>query len=146
MRDSWVLSGTTPERTERGVEVFTGQAQPQQASLVRDCRVRGSFELFASQCAQVGVDRRSSEGFRASPRIGPRHLFPEQANENLRHSSQTRQGFDQVVIDHHYSKEYEKNECGLVDALFNGQTDFLLHKGFDEEQQDDAAVENWNRQ
>src|SRR5208283_4302062 len=51
-----------------------------------------------------------------------------------------------VVIDQHHEKEHQEDEGRLVDALFDGQADFLLHQGLDEEEQDDAAVQDGNGQ
>src|SRR5216684_1924288 len=55
-------------------------------------------------------------------------------------------GFGDVVVDDHGSKQHEKHKCGLVDTFLNLQADVATHDAFDEEEQDYAAVHDGDGQ
>src|SRR6266852_8497609 len=59
---------------------------------------------------------------------------------------QSGQGLHQVVIDDHDGEQHQENKRRLVDAFFDAQADVAPHEAFDEEEQDDAAIENGNGQ
>jgi len=52
----------------------------------------------------------------------------------------------QIVVNDHDGEQHKENECGLIDALFDAQADVAPHEAFDEEEQDDAAIENGDGQ
>src|SRR6266852_774725 len=57
-----------------------------------------------------------------------------------------RQPVHQSVIDDHDGEQHQENKRRLVDAFFDAQADVAPHEAFDEEEQDDAAIENGNGQ
>ena len=59
---------------------------------------------------------------------------------------QSWQSLHQVVVDDHREEEDQEDERGLVDAFFNPNADVAPHDAFDDQQQDDSAVEDGNRQ
>ncbi len=81
-----------------------------------------------------------------APRFARRGLSSAQLRK-LRHAvHHAGDGLGQVVIDHHGRKQYQEDKGSLVDTFFDLQADIAPHQAFYNQQQDDAAVEDGNRQ
>src|SRR5215813_1282103 len=59
---------------------------------------------------------------------------------------QPRQRLHQVVVDDHHREKQQEDKRRLVDAFLDLQADVASHHTFNQQQQDHATIEDWNRQ
>src|SRR5579862_8183655 len=57
-------------------------------------------------------------------------------------SGEARQGFGNVVVNHHHREQHQEHKSCLIDTLFDSDTDIAAHEAFNQKQQNYATIQN----